>query len=189
MMSMAEVRAGVDQVERDLQALLSGAPDSNAMAAQRDAASYPEYADDPVGFCRDVLGEGVTVDDVLAGRADAANAPWGAQVEILESVRDHARTVVRASNGVGKTFIAARVGIWWLYTHVPSIVITTAPKATQVRDLLWARWRSAWTQAVRPLPGRCLTVRCDPLPADTTWYALGHTARDAEAFKIGRAHV
>jgi phage terminase large subunit len=190
MMSLAELVAGVEQAQRDLAALRGGETDATMLAAQRDTCSYPEYADDPVGFCRDVLGEGVTVDDVLSGKAHAANAPWQAQVDILESVRDHPRTVVRASNGVGKTYIAARVGIWWLYTHVPSIVITTAPKATQVRDLLWARWRSAWTQAVKPLPGRCLTTRCDPLPADTTWYALGHTARDAEAFSgYHEAHV
>jgi hypothetical protein len=171
---LAQMRREIDELTR--------APDSEQLVSRRRAVSYPEYAADPVGFCRDVLGEGVTVDDVLAGKAPAANAPWGAQVDIMEGIRDYRRVIVRASNGVGKTHIAARVGLWWLYSHVPSIVITTAPKASQVRDLVWGRWRSAYANSRRPLSGRCLTVRCEPVLGDADWYALGHTARDEEAF-------
>ena len=151
---------------------------------------YSTYKDAPELFCREVLGEDIGPEDVLAGTELAANAPWASQVEVMESVRDHQRTVVRASHSCGKTHIAARVGLWFLYTRAPAIVITTAPKATQVRDLLWGRWRAAWSQSRQKLAGECLLTRCSPIAGDSEWFAVGHTARDAESFqRYHEAHV
>ena len=147
------------------------------------AAQIWAYRDDPVGFDMDILGDSVTVEDVLAGRAYYATAPWEKQAEILTSVRDHQRTVVPASHNVGKTHISARVGLWFLYARYPSIVITTAPKLAQVRDLLWARWGEAWNKARYPLGGRCLTMACYPLGREApNWFAAGYTANSAEGF-------
>ena len=142
-----------------------------------------DYKLDPWGFCRDVLGERTTVEDVLEGRSLHATAPWESQVEILNSVRDHQRTAVRSGHNLGKTHIAARVGIWFLYSFCPSVVITTAPKFSQVRDLLWVRWRSAWQGANYPLGGELLTTICRPRPDKyPDWFAGGYTAKDANAF-------
>ena len=52
----------------------------------RDLSEYSRYADDPVGFIRDVL------------KGD----PWSMQEEIAEAVRDDPLTVVRSCNAAGK---------------------------------------------------------------------------------------
>lgn len=80
------------------------------------------------------------------------------------------------------THIAARVLLWFMYTRAPAICLTTAPKLVQVRDLLWARVRAAYGQARVPLPGRCILTRLEPIAMDPEWFAVGHTARETEAF-------
>lgn len=172
-MSWAVLRTGIEQLER-----AKAAKEARAAAT----AHYPDYRDDPVGFCTDVLGEDRTVERYLAGEVDWCNAPWSKQAEIMEAVRDHPRVVVPAAHSVGKTHMAARVGLWFLLTRRPAIVISTAPKATQVRDLLWSRLRAAHLDAAQPLPGRPQLTRYDPDPSDASWFAVGRTARDAHSF-------
>jgi len=91
---------------------------------------------DPVWWIREVLG-----DDL-----------WGEQAQIVESVRDTPETAVRSCHGIGKSFIAARTALWFLYTHAPSIVITTAPTDRQVRGILW-KVDPVWPPAC-PIPPR-----------------------------------
>jgi len=79
------------------------------------------YAADPVGWARDILGVHL----------------WSKQREVAESVRDNPRTAVKAGHGVGKTFVAAVILLWFLDTHPNSRVITTATKWSQVKKLLW----------------------------------------------------
>ncbi len=107
---------------------------SESARAQSDAVAlqYPEtvrsnWAADPVRFTTETLGA----------------SPWSKQIEILEAVRDHARVAVRSCNGSGKTYIAAHVVLWWLMCHPDAIVITTAPTAHQVRNILWREIRRA----------------------------------------------
>lgn len=66
---------------------------------------------DPVFWIESVLG------DTL----------WERQKDICRSVVEHERTACAASFGVGKTHISARLALWFLCTHKPSIVVTTAP--------------------------------------------------------------
>ena len=100
--------------------------DITARAAMRVAErkrGHSQYADDPVGFVRNVLGE----------------APWSKQREIAEAVRDHRHVHVRSSHATGKSFIASRLAAWWLETHPPgdAFVLTSAPSFPQVRAILW----------------------------------------------------
>lgn len=99
-----------------------------------------EYAQDPVGFGRDVLGVDL----------------WAMQQRIAESVRDHPRTSVTACYGSGKTLLAAELVVWWVMTRRPAMAVTTAPTGRQVRKLLWREIRKLWRRARRRLPGRCL---------------------------------
>ena len=62
---------------------------------------------------------------------------WKKQVDVFLSVRDNKRTAVKSGNTVGKSHIAASIVHWYLNTHYPSKVITTAPTWTQVEDILW----------------------------------------------------
>lgn len=70
---------------------------------------------------------------------------WSKQVEIAETVRDHSRVAVAAGHGVGKSFVAAVISLWWWDTHPPmeeeTFVATTAPSKDQV-DLIWAKIRT-----------------------------------------------
>lgn len=68
---------------------------------------------------------------------------WEKQVEICDAITEHTHVVVPAASGVGKTFLLARLALWWLFTRPGAKVITTAPTYRQVRYLLWQELRAA----------------------------------------------
>lgn len=96
------------------------------------------YAGRPVDFCRDILG------DVL----------WSRQAEIAAAVRDCRRVAVPSCHGAGKSFLAARLAVWWVACHPPgdSFVVTSAPTFAQVRAILWREIGRA--HRAGRLPGR-----------------------------------
>jgi hypothetical protein len=81
-----------------------------ALVGRTDADALADPAD-PVGWMRDALG------------AD----PWEKQVEIAEAVRDHRRTAVKSCHASGKSYLAARIVLWFLHAFPHGIAITTAP--------------------------------------------------------------
>lgn len=135
------------------------------------AEPLTEYADDPIGFCRDVLG--VEVWSVRDYETD--NPEAGGQVEIMESVRDNPRTAVAACYASGKTFTAACLSIWWLMTRRPAMLMTTAPTHRQVKSLLWREIRKLIKRARRQLPGRPLQTQW--FLADD-WWGMGFASDD-----------
>ena len=64
---------------------------------------------------------------------------WSKQREIIESVRDNRRTAVKSCHSSGKSFLAARIAVWWIESHPPgeARVITSAPTGDQVKLILW----------------------------------------------------
>jgi hypothetical protein len=78
-------------------------------------------------------------DPALWARERAGVDLWSKQVEIMESVRVHAKTAVASCHQIGKSFTAAMAVAWWLDTHLPgeAFVVTTAPTAPQVKAILW----------------------------------------------------
>lgn len=111
---------------------------------------------------------------------------YSKQKEILFSVRDNRRTSVRSCNSAGKSFISARVVIWYLHAYPDSMVITTAPTMNQVTNILWREVRSAFSATRLPLLGRCLTSRYE---IGTTWYAMGFKSDDASPDKFQGFHA
>ena len=95
---------------------------------------------------------------------------WHKQTEIIESVRDNRNTYVKSCHGVGKTFTAKDVVLWFLCCHKPSKVITTAPSWPQVERLLWAEINTAHKKAKFPLGGTALKTA---LNITDEWFALG----------------
>lgn len=83
---------------------------------------YERYADDPVGFARDVLK--VT--------------PWKKQIQVMETVRDEAQTSVRGGVGVGKDFTGACLALWWCYARHGLVLVTSASQR-QVREIFFAK--------------------------------------------------
>jgi phage terminase large subunit len=97
--------------------------------------SFSRYADDPVGFLRDVL------------KAD----PWGRQQEIALAVRDTRQVVVRSANSIGKDWLGARLALWWAIAR-GGLVILTGPTERQVRHVLFKELARAF-RSNPALPG------------------------------------
>ena len=120
---------------------------------------------DPLFFSRHVLG---------------GDQPWERQAEVLLALRDAPRVAVRSGHGVGKTWIAARAAIWYLFAHPHSIVLTTAPTHRQVRSILWAEIRKQVRASRFPLGGKITETR---LALADDWFALGLSTDDPDRFQ------
>jgi hypothetical protein len=107
--------------------------------------------------------------------------PWEKQVEIAKSVRDHKKSAVKSCHDSGKTAAAARIGLWFLYSFQPSIVLTTAPTFRQVEELLWREIRGAYNKSRIPLGGEM--YRTPKLNLDNDWFALGLSTDEPEKFQ------
>ena len=105
---------------------------------------------------------------------------WQKQKEIMESVRDNSRTIVRSCNGAGKTFTTANTVTWFLTAHPQSVVVSTAPTARQVRELLWQEINNIWKNSRYPLGGRCTTVNWT---LGAKWFAVGLSTDDPNRFQ------
>ena len=80
------------------------------------------------------------------------------QREVLEAIRDHAKVVVPSCHAAGKTFLAAIVVLWWLFSRRPAYVITTAPTWRQVKRLLWKEIRALFRRLPEEVRGQ---AKCD----------------------------
>lgn len=120
-----------------------------------------KYQDEPDRFFVDVLG---MKEEFI----------WPKMHEILTSVRDNKKTAVKAAHSVSKSYTAARIALWFLYSHYPSTVITTAPSHTQVEDILWREIRDAHAQAKIPLGGK---VNKTQVELGEKWFAYGFATK------------
>ena len=84
-----------------------------------------QYVNDPARWAWDILGVQL----------------WSKQREIANAVRTNRRVAVAAGHGVGKSFVAGVISLWWWDTHPmtedETFIATTAPSKDQV-DLIWA---------------------------------------------------
>lgn len=117
-----------------------------------------ERGKEPVWFLKNVLG---------------GELPWKVQRQIAQSINTNQEVAIKSCHGAGKSWLAARIGLWFSATRRPSIVITTAPGDRQVRGILWKEIRVAYAGAKVPLGGRMLTQE---LRFDDDWWMWGFTA-------------
>lgn len=108
---------------------------------------------------------------------------WDDQIRIIESVRDHPRTAWRSCHGIGKTFVVARLVLWWLYSFPYSIVITTAPTWRQVQDLVWKEIRSCHYRSRRPLGGHLSPMATELSLDGKEWIAIGLSTNESNRFQ------
>lgn len=124
------------------------------------------YANAPAAFLREVLGE----------------EPWEKQAQIAQALADRRRVTVRSCNGAGKTWLASRLVLWFLYSRPGSIVVTTAPTWRQVKDQIWRYIRSCHARA--RLPGVCNQIELAPQGGERPdWYAVGISTDDPTRFQ------
>ena len=93
------------------------------------------------------------------------------QKEAMMSVAKNKYTVCVSGNGVGKTFMAADIALWFLNCFENSIVITTAPTLRQVQKLLWKEVGSRYDSG--RIGGNMNTLN---LALGTEWFMSGFTA-------------
>jgi len=105
---------------------------------------------------------------------------WQKQKDILYSLRDNRRTSVRSCHGIGKSFIAARAVLWFLYAFPNSKVITTAPSFRQVEDILWREIRMARSKSRVFLKGSFTQTKID---VGEDWFALGLSTDEPDRFQ------
>lgn len=121
-----------------------------------DNPVYAEYADDPVGFAADVLGD-TFVPDI---------------VKVMESVRDNPVTVAQSSNAYGKTHCAGRVAIWFYKCHPGAQVYTAAaPPEDNLKRLVWGEIGSI--------------IQKHPAVFANDNFSVMHLARSANEFVTG----
>ena len=120
--------------------------------------------DNPVRFAQDILGVQL----------------WHKQEEILHALRDHRRVAVKAGNGIGKGFTAAVAALWFLASHKPATVLTTAPTARQVRHILWREIHRVHQNAACGQGGHLFHTR---LNLDDDRFALGLSTDQADQFQ------
>ena len=119
------------------------------------------YYNDPIRFlieCLDVKEEHV----------------WSKMREVVESVRNNQFTCVKAGHSVSKSYTMARVALWFLYTHFPATVITTAPSHPQVEEILWREIRNSHANSQIPLGGKITKTK---LELDEKWFAYGFSTK------------
>jgi phage terminase large subunit len=144
---------------------MNGPPSDQVPSAAEAREITRRCQADPLFFSEHVLG---------------GEHPWARQHEIMLSVRDHARTAVPAGFAVGKTWTAARVALWFLFSFPQSLVISTAPTWRQVETVLWAEIRRQHRLSRMPLGGTVLQTQ---LRLADEWFALGLSTDEPARFQ------
>lgn len=104
--------------------------------------------------------------------------PTDYQIEIANSVRDNRLTTVASCNSAGKTGLSGAIVPWYLLTNDESIVVTTAPKWQQVKDLLWREVNTKWDKAATVYPLSAERPNVVSWQLASNWYAVGVASKD-----------
>ncbi len=105
---------------------------------------------------------------------------WEKQKQIVESVRDNKYTSVKSCHDIGKSWVSARIVLWFLNAFQNSKVITTAPTFKQVEDILWREIGAAWTKRRFPSDG---ILNQTSLELGREWFALGLSTNEPSRFQ------
>lgn len=136
-------------------------------------------------FSRDEIFRRAQTDPVWWMETGCGWKLWERQQEIARALVDYKRVAVPAAFGVGKTWVSAALVLWWLYNHYPSKVITTAPTARQVKDLLWSEIRTLHKKSLRRLGGEPLKLQ---LTLEDEWFAAGFSTDEENIDKFTGYH-
>lgn len=94
------------------------------LKSKRRIKELRRYAENPVSFGREILGE-----DYTEG-----------VIKVMHSVRDNPVTIARSANGVGKSHGAARIATWWFCCFEDAqVYITAAPPLENLKRILWGQ--------------------------------------------------
>lgn len=106
--------------------------------------------------------------------------PWSIQEEIIESVWNYRTTAVKSCHGIGKSWTGAHIVATFLQAFPGAKVITTAPTARQVREILWREINNVNAKSKTPLAGECKVQSWEIAP---DWFALGLSTDEPDKFQ------
>lgn len=124
------------------------------------AALHKRAQNDPVFFFEQILG--VTLEEY--------------QRAALRTIWENERTAISACHDLGKTWLLARVVLDFTSVFPFSKVITTAPTFNQVKNILWAEVRTAYSRSKYPLGGTMLQTEWQ-VTKEGDWFAMGFTSK------------
>ena len=127
----------------------------NTILNKEDELRLAYMKEDPLIFIHDVLSVKYLTPE---------------QEAIVRSVWANKYTGVKAAHSVGKTFIEACIVLAYVHIYSNSIVITTAPTARQVKDLLWAEINRLCAGSEFRFPGEMKMMGYTMGPK---WFAAG----------------
>lgn len=105
---------------------------------------------------------------------------WDKQQEVLLSLRDNKYTAAKSGNTVGKSYVVAKAALWFMTTHYPSKVITTAPTWTQVEDIIWKEIASSIHKSKIPFEAELTKTQ---LKFNPEWFAIGLSTNEVNRFQ------
>jgi len=103
------------------------------------------------------------------------------QSQIVEAIKNHSKVVVTSCHGLGKTFTASRLVLWFGSSFAKSKIITTAPTFRQVKSLLWSEIRSGYSASKHELGGQMLNTQWN---IDSDWFAMGVASRKEAGHEV-----
>lgn len=107
------------------------------------------------------------------------------QRRAIETIAANERTAIAACHDLGKSYLMARIVIWFATCFPYSKVITTAPTFNQVKNILWSEIRAAHARAKFPLGGE-LNLTEWKLSEDGDWFAIGFTPKNEVIDEAGQ---
>lgn len=111
---------------------------------------------------------------------------WSRQAEIAQAVNTYKNVIVATGNSVGKSYLAAGLILWWLFTRPNSLVIATAPSQTLLGTVLFKEIRNAFAMSQSKGMGLRAKITDSPraspqiIEITPTWGVLGIATRGVE---------
>lgn len=156
-----------------------------------DEAMRLVYQQDPIRWAKDILGiDERTLRWSLYGGAYDGHVWDGDRdplARICEELAAGNWVGVESATGMGKTFLAGFLPLWYLDSFPGSYVVTAAPKEKQLQLHLWKELGRFWPRFVRRRPQaelKQLKLRMDP-PRDENGVKVGGEAWAAVGFACG----
>lgn len=137
------------------QALKGAGPDPT-----KEIRYYPEFADRPVAFHKEVLGRTL----------------WEASEYTIEALHKYRVVTIRACRKASKTHTGSGIICEFMSTG-QAAVISLSTTEKQIRRQLWGSVRQAFATADRKLPGKIFIQNWDVTPE---WYAIGLATNDPD---------
>jgi len=112
---------------------------------------------------------------------------WKLQEDLLAAcpvaIKERKQIYVASGHSLGKDYISAAIGLWYLQTHIPSIVIQTAPTDRQVKSIMWKETLTHWLNKKIDLGGKAFQMPRLEIAKD--WYMIGFTTMETGSTKEG----